>query len=37
MKLSEEDLLIDVFEFTQGIFDICCQSKDMENFHNSQA
>ena len=36
MKLCKENLQVNVFRFTQGIFDIYCPSEDMADFLNSQ-
>ena len=29
LKFPKENLLLNIFKFTQGSFDICCQSTDM--------
>ena len=34
MKLSKEDLMVNIFKCTQGIFDIYCQSKTIADFYN---
>ena len=36
MRICKEDLLVNIFTFTWGIFDIYIQSEDMVNFHNLQ-
>ena len=36
MKLRKEDLLVSIFKFTEEIFHIYCQHKDMAHFHNLQ-
>ena len=36
MKLWEQDLPANIFNFTQGISSIYFQSKDMADFHNLQ-
>ena len=36
MRLCQENLLVNIFKFTEGIFDICSQSKDMAEFRNSK-
>ena len=36
MKLWKGDLLVNIFKFTQEIFSIYCQSKDMADSHNLQ-
>ena len=35
MKVWIEDLVVNLFRFTQGRYDVYCQSKDMADFHNS--
>ena len=32
-KLWKEDLLVDIFRFTQGIFDVYCKGKDLSYSH----
>ena len=32
MKLSKEDLMVNTFNFTRGIFDVYCPSEDMADF-----
>ena len=34
INFCREDLLVNIFKFTEGIFYIYCQSKDMEDFLN---
>ena len=34
MKFWEEDLMVNIFKFTQGVFDIYLQSKDIADFQN---
>ena len=36
MKLSKKQLLVNIFKFTEQIFDIYCQNKDMADFLNLQ-
>ena len=34
MNFWEEDLMVNIFKFTQGVFDIYLQSKDIADFQN---
>ena len=36
MKLWKEELLVDMFKITEGIFHNCCQNKDIVDFQNLQ-
>ena len=38
MNFCKEDLLVNIFKFTEGILiSTACQSEDMANFHNFQS
>ena len=36
MKLCKEDLMLNIFKFTEGTFDIYHSNKDMADYHNLQ-
>ena len=36
MKVWKDGLLVNIFSFAEGTFDIYCQSKDITDFHNLQ-
>ena len=36
MKVWKDGLMVNIFNFAEETFDICCQSKDITDFHNLQ-